>query len=206
MLFSSGRWDLNREPADGFAPLTDVGSLSNPHRDAWEFLWGDESPGVIPTCVGDFHWYPTIPLSPADTHRIRTMGDAVKPVFFSESGCGSMINPYRLTRLHEQDHTPADAEDYVVHRAVAASLTDDLKRYGMDGLFTFPEDLIRESERMHVRHRSIGYDAIRANPRFCGYSLTGIIDQPAGEGLLTEWRELKRGIMDGMTDCLSPLR
>ena len=59
---------------------------------------------------------------------------------------------------------------------------------------------------MHVRHRTFGYNAIRANPRLCGYSLTGIIDQPAGEGLLTEWRELKLGIMDGMVDCLAPLR
>ena len=51
----------------------------------------------------------------------------------------------------------------------------------------------------------MGYNAIR-DPKLCGYSLTGIIDQPAGEGLLTEWRKPKLGILDAMSDCLAPLR
>jgi hypothetical protein len=96
--------------------------------------------------------------------------------------------------------------DYAAYRNISARLTADLKKYGMDELFAFPEDLILASERMHARHRILGYNAIRANPRLCGYSLTGMIDQPAGEGLLTEWRELKPGIMDAVSDGLAPLR
>ena len=191
------------------------GSVSNPGQTGWEYLWGDEQPnwsearrndGASPT-VGDVHIYPRVPMSAAEYRRLRTLGGGLgKPVFLSESGVGSLVNPFRLARLHEQDHSPADAEDFTAYREIAAQLTADLRRYSLDGLFTFPEDLIRASERMHVRHRSLAYDAIRSNPKLCGYSLTGIIDQPAGEGLLTEWREPKLGIVDAMTDCLAPLR
>ncbi len=47
----------------------------------------------------------------------------------------------------------------MVYREIAAKVTADLRRYSMDRLFTFPEDLIRASERMHARHRSLAYDA-----------------------------------------------
>jgi hypothetical protein len=191
-----------------------IGSLCNPGNTAWEYLWGDESPGAkgvrprfgAPPTPGDLHFYPSVPHNADDVRWLRTAGGATKPLFLSEYGIGSLVNPYRIMRLHEQDRTPEDALDFTACRRISERLTADLKRYGMDGLFPFPEDLIVASERMHARHRTLGYNAIRSNPRLCGYSLTGIIDQPAGEGLMTEWRELKQGIMDAMTDCLAPLR
>ena len=205
VLLHSGRnWDN----------VLTVGSLCNPGGTTWECLWGDESPnakgvspkfGFTPT-LGDLHNYPTVPHDSEAIQWFRTASGATKPIFLSEYGVGSLVNPYRLVRLHEQNLTPSDALDFAAYRNISQRLTADLKRYGMDGLFAFPEDLILASERMHARHRVVGYDAIRANPRICGYSLTGIIDQPAGEGLMTEWRELKQGIMDAMNDSLAPLK
>lgn len=191
-----------------------LGSLANPGSKTWEYLWGDESPGAtntsprfgVPPTLGDLHTYPWVPHTPDQIRSFRTMSGATKPVFLSEYGVGSLVNPFRLARLHEQDHSPTNAEDFTAYRRLSQSLVADLRKFGMDRVFLFPEDLVSESERLHVRHRTVGYNALRANPRLCGYSLTGIIDQPAGEGLMTEWRELKLGIMDGMVDCLAPLR
>jgi hypothetical protein len=191
-----------------------VASVSNPAQAVWEYLWGDEQPNGSEAkradggslTMGDLHNYPAVPHDPGTIKWFRTISGATKPIFLSEYGVGSLVNPYRIARLHDQNHTPEDALDFAAYRSISERLTADLKKYGMDGLFAFPEDLILASERMHARHRTMGYNAIRANPRFCGYSLTGIIDQPAGEGLMTEWRELKQGIMDAMNENLAPLR
>ncbi len=203
VLLASSRWDADLS----------VGSLSNPGNDAWEYLWGEESPdrtGGDPDedrrHVGDQHHYPAAPHSRRDTAMFRNLGSTDKPVFLSEYGVGSLVNSVRLARLHEQDGSPHDLGDFAAYRTITANLVADLERYGMDGVFAFPEDLLLESERLHGKHRRMGYDAIRSNPRLCGYSLTGIIDQPGGEGLLTEWREPKAGILDAMYDCMSPLR
>ncbi|MHB8972458.1 MAG: LamG-like jellyroll fold domain-containing protein [Pirellulaceae bacterium] len=204
VLLSSGRWDNRRQ----------LGSLSNPGSHAWETLWGDElcgepdasAPTAGPYLMGDVHRYMRVPHITDDIRMLRTLGGAERPVFLSEYGVGSLVNCVRLARLHEQEGSPPELEDFAAYRAMADQLAVDLKRYGMDQLFSFPEDLLRESERLHVMHRVLGYNAIRANPKLCGYSLTGIIDQPAGEGLLTEWREPKLGIVDAIRDCLAPLR
>jgi hypothetical protein len=222
VLFNSGRFD------GAFSN----GSLCNPGSATWEYLWGGESPdNKEQYLLGDRHMYPWVPHTdqqiklfqivpleemvapnvPRSDQQIKRLQDmissgAMKPVFLSEYGIGSLVNPYRIMRLHDQNRTPEDAVDFAAYRKISERLTDDLKKYGMDCLFAFPEDLILASERMHARHRTLGYNAIRANPLICGYSLTGLIDSPAGEGLLTEWQELKQGTMDAMNDCLAPLR
>ncbi len=196
----------------GYVSRAGIGSLSNPGSAAWEFLWGDESagsektPGAARGIAGDVHRYMWVPHTPADIAMLRGLGGSQRPVFLSEYGVGSLVNCTRLARLHQQDGSPAGLEDFAAYRAMSERLGADLKRFGMESVFTFPEDLLRQSERLHAKHRIIGYNAVRSNPKLCGYSLTGIIDQPAGEGLLTEWRELKLGTMDAMNDCLAPLR
>jgi hypothetical protein len=204
VLLNSGR------NCDG---LPQFGSLCNPSSAAWEYLWGNESPAWAgprrpegPVILGDVHHYPEAPHTPEVIQMFRTLGAGGKPVFLSEYGVGSLVNCVRLARLHEQAGSPADLEDFAAYRSMFVQLAADLKRFGMDDLFPFPEDLLFASERLHAKHRTIGYNAIRSNPKLCGYSLTGIIDQPAGEGLLTEWREPKLGILDAMGDCLTPLR
>ncbi|MCL5098682.1 MAG: hypothetical protein M1608_14365, partial [Candidatus Omnitrophica bacterium] len=200
VLLASSRWDGQAQ----------IGSLCNPGHTAWQYRWGDESPNadkakhgpgwIGPGDVHRYVWWPA-------TQAFRTIGQSCsKPLFLSEFGIGSLVNVVRLARLHEQNHSPTNLEDNVTYHSLANQLKADLKRYGMDQVFTFPEDLLRGSERLQAKHRFLGYNQIRANPKLCGYSLTGIIDQPAGEGLLTEWRELKLGTMDAMNDCLAPLR
>ncbi len=53
----------------------------------------------------------------------------------------------------------------------------------------------------------LDYDLIRANPKLCGYNLTGILDHGmTGEGLWSYWREWKPATFDAVADGWSPLR
>ncbi len=77
----------------------------------------------------------------------------------------------------------------------------------MDGVYAFPEDMLRDSQRLHARQRLLGFDPIRSNPHICGYNLTGMLDHGmTGEGLWTFWREWKPGIVDALSDGWAPLR
>ena len=210
VLLSSGRWDA--QPS--------IGSVSNPGSTAWEHEWGGEAPNApnVPATwssgilayiqdAGDFHAYPPVPHPPEVIHFLRTVGENSKPVFISEYGIGSTLNAIREFRLYEQHGMNLKAEDAVLMRGMADQFIADWDRYGMAGAYAFPEDMLQASQRLHARQRLVGFDAIRANPKICGYNLTGMLDHGmTGEGAWTFWRELKPGIADALSDGWAPLR
>src|SRR5205823_4900868 len=117
------------------------------------------------------------------------------------------MNAIRELRLYEQHGENLAAEDAVLMRSMAENLIADWERYGMDGVYAFPEEMLRESQRLHCRQRLVTFDLVRANPMICGYNLTGMLDHGmTGEGLWTFWREWKPGIMDALADGWAPLR
>ncbi len=208
VLLSSGRF--------AYEPM--VGSVSNPGSADWECLWGLEGttdtpresvvtmPGNIEG-AGDVHMYPRLPQSPAVNHFMRTTGKNSKPVFLSEYGIGSLCNAIRELRHFEQAGMSPDPAYAVKYRQMEQALLADWKRFGMEDVYPFPEDLLRDSQRLHCRQRLLGFDLIRSNPRFCGFSLTSMLDSPVGgEGTWTFWRELKPGIVDALSDGWAPLR
>lgn len=222
VLLSSGRWDCDLS----------IGSVSNPGSAEWEHVWGAEAPGADPAPyswklgypggyfreVGDAHVYPGTPHSPETIRFIRTLGQNTNPVFLSEYGIGSVMNVIRELRQYEQSARQASArqlpvsqdpepEDAALMRSMAEHFIADWRRYGMDEVYAFPEDMLTESQRLHARQRLIGFDAIRSNPQICGYNLTGMLDHGmTGEGVWTFWREWKPGIADAMADGWAPLR
>lgn len=210
ILLSSGRWDA--QPA--------IGSVCNPGSTSWEHVWGIEAPDAPPVSnkwemhnggyvdrAGDAHLYPTVP-QPASTNTfIRTLGQGTKPVFLSEYGIGSLFNAVREYRLFEQYGERLDLPDAALMAGMVEQLNADFERYGLGDVFAFPEDLLRESQRLHARQRELGFDLIRSNPQICGYNLTGLLDHAVcGEGLWTFWREWKPGIVDVLADGWAPLR
>ncbi|MCX6028385.1 MAG: twin-arginine translocation signal domain-containing protein [Chloroflexi bacterium] len=204
VLLGSGRFDHQ----------WNVGSVSNPGSDQWEYLWGAEGPQADYTArvkeeyplafydgVGDAHMYPRVPQSPAVNRLIRTLGQDTKPVFLSEYGIGSLLNPIReAARWEEAGHDPSPM------RVMADKLIKDWQAWGFDEVYPFPEDLLRESQRLHARQRLLGFNLIRSNPRICGYSLTSYTDGMTGEGLWTYSGEWKPGIVDALADGWAPLR
>ena len=210
VLLGSGRWDGR----------FDIGSVSNPGSTGWEHQWGVEAPdhpgeegpiwepvgGYTPK-AGDAHVYPGVPHTPEVEHMLRTLGHDTKPVFLSEYGTGSLCNAIREWRHYEQAGLPATLDDATYYRNQAEQLKADLRRLGMNAVFPFAEDLLVESQRLHNRQRTLGFDLIRSNPNLCGFNLTGLLDHGfSGEGLWSLWREWKPGIVDALQDGWAPLR
>jgi hypothetical protein len=206
VLLNSGRFDYQWK----------IGPLSNPGSDTWEFLWGVEGPeaSYAPTVkeeyplayydgAGDVHIYPRVPQSPAINHLIRTLGSAPasKPVFLSEYGIGSLNNSIRDAKREEE------VSGFVSGmRPMADAFVAEWEAWGFDAVYPFPEDMLRESQRLHARQRLLGFNLIRSNPRIIGYSLTSLNDGNTGEGLWSFTGELKPGIIDALADGWAPLR
>ncbi len=135
------------------------------------------------------------------------MGQDSKPVFLSEYGIGSMMDVIHEARMYEQLGVRPDMEDYALVRSMAERLTADWKRFGMEGVYAFPEYFLRDSQLRMARHRLLGFNLIRSNPKICGFNLTGMLDHGlTGEGVWRFWRDWKPGVMDAMQDGWAPLR
>jgi hypothetical protein len=205
VLLSSGRFDGHLE----------IGSASNPSSSVWEPTWGKEEAGggrvamKYPSGIGsgDFHLYPTVPQSPEVNELMRTLGHDSKPIFLSEYGIGSMMNVIHEARMYEQAGIRADAEDFVLMKSMADHLIADWTRFGMEAVYPFPETLLRVSQSQMARHRLLGFDLIRSNPKVCGFNLTGMLDHGmTGEGVWRFWRDWKPGAFDAMQDGWAPVR
>ncbi|HEY3320054.1 MAG TPA: glycoside hydrolase family 2 TIM barrel-domain containing protein [Planctomycetota bacterium] len=206
VLLHSGRWDGDPK----------VGSVSNPGGTQWEATWGVEGPDAPKTGMkwggyvdraGDAHVYPGTPHTPQTVKFIRELGRDTKPVFLSEYGIGSLMNVIKEWRGFEQAGARPDLEDAAMVRAQSQAFMADWKRLGFDDVYAFPEDLLRESQRLHSRQRTLGFDLVRSNPKLCGYNLTGMLDHAiTGEGLWTFWRQWKPATFDAVADGWSPLR
>ena len=208
VILSSGRWDGQWS----------IGSVSNPGSARWEHVWGDESPDKPKVSgkqhkmgylegTGDAHAYQYFPYRPGIEKFLRELGHETKPVLLSEYGIGSLFDVIG-ERLHfEQVGARTDLEDYVWLKRQSDSLVADWNRLGFDDVYPFPQDLLRESQRLHARQRTQGFNMIRSNPQFNGYNLTGMLDHAmTGEGLWTFWREWKPAVFDAVSDGWSPLR
>jgi hypothetical protein len=119
---------------------------------------------------------------------------------------GSGVDLARVARHFEQLGKEG-AEDAQFYRDKLDRFLADWKVWRMDECFAQPEEFFRQSVAAMAAERLLGLNAVRANPRMAGYSLTGTVDQGmSGEGLTTTFRELKPGTVDAMFDGFAPLR
>ena len=184
-LFADG----NRIGAAGGA-----GTLSNPGSMEWEDVLSDQ------------HIYPRVPHTAGIIQQLRTASGGAQPVFLSEYGIGSGLDLARITRHYEQLGA-THAEDAVFYRGCLDAFLADWARWRLGELFASPEDYFTQCLAKMAGQRSLGLNAVRANPNMVGYSLTGTVDQGmTGEGLYTTFRELKPGTLDAMYDGWAPLR
>jgi hypothetical protein len=171
-----------------------LGSLANPGSVEWEDV------------VSDQHHYPRVPQTAATTQGLRTMTGGSLPLFLSEYGIGSAVDLWRTTR-HFERLGKTEVEDAQFYRDKLDRYLADWKQWKLDELYARPEDFFAESLRKMAGQRTLGLNAIRANPNLVGYSLTGMNDHVScGEGLTTTFRELKPGTVDAMFEGFAPLR
>jgi hypothetical protein len=206
VMLSSGRFDTE----------LGIGSICNPGSQEWECLLGNEKPGSAkshPTPVpayiegmGDVHVYPWVPHTATEIKFLRELGRDTKPVFISEYGIGSGIDLARVTRQYEQ-RGAGESGEAEFHRQALNKFMADWDHWKMAECFGRPEEFFSQSLKSMARERWLGLNAIRANARVAGFSITGTTDQGySGEGLTTSFRELKPGTTDALFDSLAPLR
>jgi len=210
VLQHSGRWDGDPK----------IGSVSNPGSGEWEPVWGVEGPdapevdktlnwepGGYLDRAGDAHFYSSFPMSEKYKHQLRTLGEGTRPVFLSECGIGSQFNAIEELRGFDRQGVPDDLFDRNYIRGMADKFNADWKRFNMDEVYPFPVDFFRDSYKRHSEQRRLLFDMIRANPQYCGYNLTGLLDHAlTGEGLWSFWRRWKNDIAEVLEDGWSSLR
>ncbi len=201
VVLNSGRWD-NQQAT--------IGNLCLPYTDQW--IGG----------IADVHAYPTAPFEPdlLDAYRtqppwpasVAVPGGYKLPafaddqIFASEFGTGSAIDPIRACELFEQHNARRDLEDYRYYRDMADRFEADWRRFGLEAAFPAPSDLLRASESRQADSRRIALNALRANPKLCGISLTGQTDScMAGEGVTTIWREHKQDMPETLRAAFAPV-
>lgn len=209
LLLSSGRWDGE----------IGTGSVSNPGSSAWEPQWGLEGSGErrdprfdapyaswVPG-MGDQHLYPPFPQSVEIDDFLLRFAEDQKPVFLSEYGHGSQNDVVQEYRKFLENGMDVTAEDASYYKQMIDKLQVAFERYHMESAYGFLEDFLQDTMRIHARLRLRNLDCVRANPRFCGYNITGLLDHAlTGEGLWTYWREMKPEIVDVLRDGWAGLR
>ncbi|MCX6873141.1 MAG: glycoside hydrolase family 2 [Verrucomicrobia bacterium] len=174
-------------------PRPRSGTLANPGSVEWEDVVADE------------HRYPRVPHTAATIQELRKAGGS-GPLFLSEYGIGSAVDLWRATR-HFERLGKTEVEDARFYRDKLDRYLIDWKQWKLEDIYPRPEDFFAESLRKMAGQRTLGLNAIRANPSIVGYSLTGMNDHVScGEGLTTTFRELKPGTVDAMFEGLAPLR
>lgn len=213
IILSSGRWDEDYS----------IGSLSNPYSNEWEKLWGEDgNPGKeIYTgirdgkeftiekkrAMGDCHYYATCPVSADDSDLFRNMGYSGKPVFLSENGIGALFHVIEEWKEFMAHGERPDLEDGGWVEAQSRALMKDWSALGLESVYPFPEMMLKESQRQSADARRTMFDIVRSNPRFCGYSLTGLLDHGmCGEGLWSYFRRMKPEVFDAVSEGWARLR
>jgi len=153
---------------------------------------------------GDFHKYSLVPYPKQDRDFYRTHASDSKPVFFSENGVGSLLDVINGLRQYRPEDSGVEPDALL--RKQAEMFVADWNRFGMNDVYSFPEDIFADSYRQQARQLRLGFDLIRSNPKICGYSITELEDGNVGAGLWTFWRELKTGMMETLREGWAPLR
>ncbi len=204
IILSSGRWDYD---------LT-LGSASNPYSTVWENTWGaDGQPELwdkdMPQrTIGDSHYYPLVPVDEVSVKTFRNMGKEPQlPVFLSESGIGANFHVIEEWKNFLAHGYRTDLEDAVWLKKQTDDFVKDFYAFGLESLFSFPDALLKESQRLSADERKRFFDIVRSNSRLAGYSLTGLLDHGmCGEGLWSYWRRWKPEMFDTVSEGWAPLR
>jgi hypothetical protein len=172
-----------------------IGGISNPYSSVWENV------------LNDTHLYPSVPHKAVNIRELRTHGiTSSLPTFFSEYGIGSSIDLVRTVRYYEQFHAE-HLEDAAFYQQLLKQFEADWQQWKLEEVFGRMEDYFVAAITKMAGQRTLGLNAVRANPKLVGHGLTSAV-QPlgVGEGLTAEFRDMKPGTTDAIFDAWAPLR
>lgn len=188
-----------------------LGCAANPGSSEWECVWGDDGNTEGDDAkkeIGDYHTYPRYPHNEeAEFNLIRNYGKGKKPVFLSEYGICSVMDVISVCRNYERYGADMTAPDCRLIDRIRRKYEAAFEKYGLDKVYAHPVDFLHDSERYNAKSRRDQFDMLRSNPRFCGYNLTGCLDQAvSGEGPITLFRQVKKEHFDALSDGWADLR
>jgi hypothetical protein len=199
-----------------------TGSVANPGSKTWNVFLGGEGPTPTPIGThklpdmgtpsadgaGDIHVYQTFPTTWNFINALRVLGEkAPQPIFFSEGGMGSFFDPYNEQRKLIEAKAPPHAPAWKWVSPRIAEWGKIWKDYKLGEVYPEIPAMIADSQRASARERDLMIRAIRANPRFCGYSLTSKEDcWGTGEGIWDTFRAWKAGHQEVVTAGWAPTR
>lgn len=70
------------------------------------------------------------------------------------------MNALRELRCYEQSGENLQVEDAQLMRSMAEAFSADWQRWGFDGVYAFPDDMLRHSQQLHCRQRLLNFDLI----------------------------------------------
>ena len=207
VMLNSGRWDK----------YLNIASASNPYSHTWDAKMGGDLSGDLTKEEardnigldggGDLHIYPRYPLDKSFENYVRNYAKGYIPAFFSETGMSGLFNVIEESKHFEQYGYSENLEDYKWIKSQSDKLERDWERLGLQNIYPFPEMMLKESQRLSAEDRRRIFDMIRSNPKFNGYSLTGLLDHGwCGEGLWSLWRRFKPEVYEAVCDGFAPLR
>ncbi|MBO7393160.1 MAG: glycoside hydrolase family 2, partial [Abditibacteriota bacterium] len=198
-----GPWSYGtseKDKPETFALFTTVCDFANPpvYANPGDTQWRGD--------MDDMHPYRVLPQTKEVQDEFRFMNPRNVPIFVSEYGVGSPVDFARLTR-HFEEIGYTDASDAKYYKNKYDRFVADWAKWNLDDTFATQETFFEDSINLMARDRLYGINAIRANPNVIGYSLTGGHDQGnSGEGIVTIFREPKKGTTDALFNAFYPCR
>ena len=202
-LLNSSRWDRD----------SSVNSLSRPGSKTWDVDLADIHGYLpVPHRAAEFAWLRggdgVWEINPADRAWLQEVdGNWQKgAVFLTEYGVASAVDLVSLVR-HYEEVGATDKMDALYYRDLLEKFMADWRQLRLAEVFGRPEDYFKACLVANAEHRRLGMNAIRANPRLVGYSMTALHDEACcGEGPITFLRDLKPGAVDAIRTGFAPLK
>ena len=212
----------------------EIGSVSNPGSTLWNPVWGAEISGCsikdqnsktegnseankivfeLPALndylrqTGDLHIYPHVPFDKKSKKNLRTLANNVKPVFLSETGVGNLFDVINGLRKYELIDLTEMFDDKELLQKQTECFLADWKRFDMEDVYPFPEDIFTSGYSQQMRHMRHLLDLLRSNPQISGYGCLCISDEAmTGNGCCTFWRQPKTESMETFIEGWAPLK
>lgn len=202
----SGRWDAE----------ISVGSASNPGSDKWDTYLGPEGiedypnrelpmifDGFYDGGVGDIHIYMQVPVSSETKNYLRQLGHGVNPIFVSESGIASQMDPMG-DYLSNCNKKLSGAVTVELVKELWDETEEFLDFYDLRDVYPLSFDFARDTEKLNGAQRSLLYNIYRSNPMINGFSFTSF--GVGNEGTLQGNNVIKDSLAYAIQQGHEPLR
>jgi hypothetical protein len=166
--------------------------------------------GAYRAGAGDVHIYESYPISWEFIESMANLSNSPKPIFVSEGGQSSAIDPIASMRYVLEAGATNRLSDYIEPKI--KGLEAIWAKYKLYDVYSNIEEMVIDSQKMAADQRAIYFNVIRSNPKINGYNVTSLTDVGLndyfgdGEGVMDEFRHFKAGHYQVTSDGWAKLK